>query len=106
MNWKFWPSEENTESPTQPGENNMENDFVSLEVLNNTSINKVTTKTENGVCLVDLYNNDVLVTKVETSSTDEYVFIKVKNQSSVGETIEFTLSPNNQNKTIKFTSYF
>ena len=35
MNWKFWPSEENTESPTQPGENNMENDFVSLQVLNN-----------------------------------------------------------------------
>jgi hypothetical protein len=84
----------------------MENDFVSLQVLNNTSINKVTTKTENGMCLVDLYNNDVLVTKIETSSTDEYVFIKVKNQSSVGETIEFTLSPNNQNKTIKFTSYF
>jgi len=92
--------------PTQPEENNMENDFVSLQVLNNTSINKVTTKTESGVCLVDLYNNDVLVTKIETSSTDEYVFIKVKNQSSVGETIEFTLSPNNQNKTIKFTSYF
>lgn len=92
--------------PTQPKENNMENDFVSLQVLNNTSINKVTTKTENGMCLVDLYNNDVLVTKIETSSTDEYVFIKVKNQSSVGETIEFTLSPNNQNKTIKFTSYF
>ena len=53
--------------PVEPKENNMENDFVSLEVLDNTFINKVTTKTENDLCLVDLYNNDVLVAKIETS---------------------------------------
>jgi hypothetical protein len=66
----------------------------------------VITKTENGACLVDFYKDGILITKVETSSTEEYVFLKVKNQNNNGETIEFTLSPNNQNKTIKFTSYF
>ena len=84
----------------------MENDFVSLEVLNNISINKVITKTQDNICLVDLYENEELVTKVETSSTPDYVLLKVKNLRQVGETIEFKLSPNNQNKSIRFISYF
>ena len=84
----------------------MENNSVSLEVLNNTSINKVITKSENNVCNVDLYENETLVTKIETSSSAEYVFLKVTNMKQVSETIQFTLSPDQQNKTIKFTSCF
>jgi hypothetical protein len=93
-------------TPITPEENHMENDFVSLEVLNNISINKVITKTQDNICLVDLYENEELVTKVETSSTPDYVLLKVKNLRQVGETIEFKLSPNNQNKSIRFISYF